>query len=139
LNLKPVYNTYHHILPIIEQQKDVRVISVSRIAGLRYIGKPQIGYNAAKAAIIHTIKAEAVVRANKGIRLNTVVPGLIHTPYTEELARRYGHRIDTRDAYMQMREVQVLMGRMGDAWDVIHAVLFLVSEEASYITGQGLD
>lgn len=137
LNLKTVYNACHHVLPIMEN-KDGRVVTVSSIAGLRYIGKPQIGYNTAKAAIIHAMKAEAVVYAEKGVRLNTVVPGLMYTPYTEQLAQRYASHSISRDRYMRMREAQVPMGKMGDAWDVAHAVLFLVSDEARYITGHEL-
>lgn len=135
LNLKTVYNACHHVLPVMEEQRDGRVVSVSSIAGLRYIGKPQIAYNTAKAAIIQAMKAEAVICAEKNIRLNTVVPGLMYTPYTERLALRYGSN-GTRDAYMAMRDAQVPLGRMGDAWDVANAVLFLVSDEAKYITGQ---
>lgn len=135
VNLKTVYNACHHVLPIMESQRDGRVVSVSSIAGLRFIGKPQIGYNSAKAAIIHAMKAEAVIRAENNIRLNTVIPGLMYTPYTEQLALRYGSD-GSRDAYMAMRDAQVPMGKMGDAWDVANAVLFLVSDEAKYITGQ---
>lgn len=138
LNLKPVYNACHHVLPIMEKQGDGRVVSISSIAGLRYIGKPQIAYNTAKAAIIQAMKAEAVVLAEKGVRLNTVVPGLMYTPYIEQLALRYGVGEENREAYMKMRDEQVPMGRMGDAWDVANAVLFLVSDEAGYITGQTL-
>lgn len=138
LNLKTVYNACHHVLPIMEAQGDGRVVSISSIAGLRYIGKPQIAYNTAKAAIIQTMKAEAVVLAGKNVRLNTVVPGLMYTPYIEELAARNGVGEDGREAYMKMRDEQVPMGKMGDAWDVANAVLFLVSDEARYISGQAL-
>lgn len=137
LNLKTVYNACHHVLPVMEN-KDGRVVTIASIAGLRYIGKPQIGYNTAKAAIMQAMKAEAVVCAEKGIRLNTVVPGLMYTPYIEQLALLYKTGSTTRDDYMKMREAQVPMGKMGDAWDVAHAVLFLVSDEARYITGQEL-
>lgn len=135
VNLKTVYNACHHVLPIMESQRDGRIVSISSIAGLRYIGKPQIGYNAAKAAIIYAMKAEAVICAEKNIRLNTVVPGLMYTPYTEQLALRYGSD-GSKNGYMAMRDAQVPMGKMGDAWDVANAVLFLVSDEAKYITGQ---
>lgn len=138
LNLKTVYNACHHVLPIMENQGDGRVVSISSIAGLRYIGKPQIAYNTAKAAIIQAMKAEAVVMAEKNVRLNTVVPGLMYTPYTEQLALRYGAGEEGVDAYMKMRDAQVPMRKMGDAWDVANAVLFLVSDEARYITGQAL-
>jgi NAD(P)-dependent dehydrogenase (short-subunit alcohol dehydrogenase family) len=137
LNLKSVYLACHFVLPIMEGQRDGRIVSVSSIAGLRYIGKPQVGYNAAKAAIIHLMKSTAVIYADKNVRLNTVVPGLMYTPYTEELAKRYGAVNDEeKSTYMRTREAQVPMMRMGDAWDVAHAVLFLVSDEARYITAQ---
>ena len=139
LNLKSVFLGCHHVLPIMERQQDGRVVSISSIAGLRYIGKPQIGYNSAKAAIIHMMKATAVMYADKNVRLNTVVPGLMHTPYTEQLAQRYGAETKSEmAAYMRMREQQVPMSKMGSAWDVANAVLFLVSDEANYITGQEL-
>ena len=62
-----------------------------------------------------------------------VVPGLMDTPYTISMATRYGKDYEE---FRQTREIQVPMGRMGDAWDVANAALFLVSNEASYVTGQ---
>ena len=138
LNLKSVYLSSHFVLPIMEKQATGgTVINVSSIAGLRYIGKPQVAYSATKAAILQFTKATAVIYAGKGVRLNTVVPGLISTPYTRELAKRYAPGGDEQ-AYMKMRDDQVPMGRMGDAWDVANATLFLASDEARYITGQML-
>lgn len=137
LNLKSVYLACHFVLPIMKGQRDGRIVSVSSIAGLRYIGKPQAAYNATKAAIIHLMKSTAVMYAEDNVRLNTVVPGLMYTPYTEQLAKRFGTENDEgRAAYMRMREKQVPMNRMGDAWDVAQAVLFLVSDEARYVTAQ---
>lgn len=135
------------------------VVCVSSIAGMRYIGKPQVAYSAAKAAVMQFVKATAVVYARRGVRLNTVVPGLMETPYTRAMAGRYatatatatgetegggggekgegeGGGGDGYEDFKRMREDQVPMGRMGDAWDVANAVLFLVSDEARYITGQ---
>ena len=80
-------------------------------------------------------KTTAVVYARKGVRLNTVVPGLIATPYTKALATRYAPGGDEQ-AYMAMRDAQVPTGRMGDAWDVAHTALFLAADESRYITGQ---
>ncbi|KAK5190173.1 hypothetical protein LTR99_003544 [Exophiala xenobiotica] len=136
VNLTSAYLACHYVLPIMEKQKHGSVISVASIAGLRYIGKPQIAYSAAKAALIQLSKTTAVIYAAKGVRLNTVVPGLMLTPYTEKLADRYATGDDEKDEYMQMRHNQVPMGRMGDAWDVAYAVLFLGSDESKYITGQ---
>lgn len=137
INLNSLYLLTHHVLPIMTQQGHGSVVSVASIAGLRYIGKPQVAYSATKAAMIQFTKATAVMYARQNIRLNTVVPGLIYTPYTEALAQRYAPGEDTA-RYMQAREEQVPLGRMGDGWDVARAALFLASDEASYITGESL-
>ncbi|KAI7202887.1 hypothetical protein D0869_06411 [Hortaea werneckii] len=133
INLRSIYLTCHYVLPIMEAQGSGSIVSVGSIAGLRSIGKAQVGYHAAKAALLQFTKATAVIYAPKGIRLNTVVPGLMETPYTQQMADRYA-----RDyaSFKAQRERQVPMGRMGDAWDVAHAALFLVSDMAQYITGQ---
>ena len=65
--------------------------------------------------------------------MNTVVPGLMNTPYTKSMAARYGKDYEQ---FKETRNKQVPMGKMGDAWDVANAALFLVSDEASYVTGQ---
>uniref|UniRef100_A0A8H7NJ69 Uncharacterized protein n=1 Tax=Bionectria ochroleuca TaxID=29856 RepID=A0A8H7NJ69_BIOOC len=71
----------------------------------------------------------------EGVRLNTVVPGLMETPYTKELFKRHpvpgGY-----EEFKATRDNQVPMGHMGDAWDVANAALFLASDEARYVTGQ---
>lgn len=135
INLKSVFLTCHHVLPIMEKQRSGVVISIASIAGMRYIGKPQVAYSATKAAIMQFMKTTAVIYASKGVRLNTVVPGLMDTPYTKGLVAKFSKDGGTEE-YMKMRNAQVPMGRMGDAWDVAYAALFLVSDEARYITGQ---
>lgn len=135
-NLKTLYLACHHVLPYMAaQDSGGSIVAVSSIAGMRYIGKPQIGYSTAKAAILHFIKTSAVMYADKRVRLNTVVPGLMETPYTKQLSERFPVE-GGYDAFKRMRDKQVPMGKMGDAWDVANAVLFLASDEARYITGQ---
>lgn len=135
INLRSVFLTCHHVLPIMEKQGAGVVVSVASIAGLRYIGKPQVAYSATKAAIMQFTKVTAVMYAHKGVRLNTVVPGLLDTPYTKGLVSKFA-KDDGVEEYMEMRNAQVPTGRMGDAWDVANTALFLVSDEAKYITGQ---
>ncbi|KAH6655684.1 oxidoreductase ucpA [Truncatella angustata] len=136
INLKSVYLACHYVLPVMEKQSNGgAIVCISSIAGMRYIGKPQIAYNTTKAAIMQFVKATAVIYAKRGVRLNTVVPGLMETPYTRSLAERFPTE-GGYEGFKKMREDQVPMGRMGDAWDVANAVLFLVSDEARYITGQ---
>jgi len=134
LNLKSVYLTTHLVLPIMAAQSSGgSVVNVSSVAGLRYIGKPQVAYSATKGAIISFTRATAVIYAAKGVRLNTVVPGLMNTPLVKMLADRYAG--GDFDGYSKVRDGQCPMGRMGTAWDVANAALFLASREASYVTG----
>ncbi|KAF6826881.1 oxidoreductase ucpA [Colletotrichum musicola] len=136
LNLKSVYLACHHVLPVMEAQPSGgSIICIASIAGLRYIGKPQVAYNATKAAVLQFVKATAVIYASRGVRLNAVVPGLMDTPYTKLLADRFPAE-GGYEAFRKTREAQVPMGRMGDAWDVANAVAFLAADESRYVTGQ---
>ena len=136
VNLKSIYLACHHVLPIMSSQpRGGAIVCVSSIAGLRHIGKDQIAYNTAKAALLQFVRATAVSYAAKGVRINAVVPGLMETPYIKGLAERFP--VDGGyEGFRRMRDAQVPMGRMGDAWDVAHAALFLAADEAGYITGQ---
>ena len=136
INLKSVYLACHHTLPIMEKQAHGgNVVCISSIAGLRYIGKPQIAYNTTKAAILQFVKATAVIYGSRGVRLNAVVPGLMETPYTRQLATRF-QVAGGYEEFKKTRDKQVPMETMGDAWDVAKAAVFLASEDARYITGQ---
>ena len=143
VNLKSVYLMTRLVLPVMEKQETGgNVICISSVAGLRYIGKPQVAYAATKAALIQFCKATAVLYAQRHaaggapIRLNTVVPGLIDTPLVKVLADKYAG--GDYEGFRKTRDAQVPMGRMGSAWDVANAALFFASEEASYVTGQEL-
>ncbi|MDB5589829.1 SDR family NAD(P)-dependent oxidoreductase [Enterovirga sp.] len=133
LNATTAFLACKHVIPIMERQGGGAIVNVSSVAALRYIGKPQVGYSAAKAALIQFTKTTAVIHAPKRVRLNCVVPGLMHTPLVNRLADKYA--AGDYDGFVQKRHDQVPMGRMGDAWDVAHAALFLASDEARYVTG----
>ena len=132
VNLRSAYLLCHEVLPVMEGAGGGAVVSISSAAGLRYIGKPQVGYAAAKAALLQFTRATGVIYASRGVRLNCVVPGLIHTPLVDRLADLYAG--GDREGFVETRHAQVPMRRMGDAWDVAHAALFLASDEARYIT-----
>lgn len=136
VNLTSTYLCCRYALPIMERQGSGCVVNVSSIAGLRYIGKPQVAYSACKAGLIQFTKTTAVLYADKGIRLNTVVPGLIHTPLVEILAEKYA--AGDYDGFVARRNGAVPMGKMGTALDIAYAVVFLASDQARYITGQEL-
>ncbi|KFZ11067.1 hypothetical protein V502_07769 [Pseudogymnoascus sp. VKM F-4520 (FW-2644)] len=134
INLKSVYLTCHEVLPIMEKQKAGVVINISSVAGLRYIGKPQVAYAATKAGVIQFTKTTAVLYAQKGVRLNTIIPGLMHTPLVSYLADKYAN--GDLEALVKKRNMQVPMGYQGDVFDIANAAVFLMSNKAKYITGQ---
>lgn len=137
LNLKSVYLSTKAVLPIMEAQGSGAVVNNASIAGIRYIGKPQVAYNAAKAAVIHLTKVTACIYAAKGIRMNCVAPGLMMVPLVERM--EHSDDPDERETFRKITQHNVPMGRMGTAWDVASATVFLASGKAAgYITGQTL-
>ncbi|KAH7372085.1 putative short-chain dehydrogenases/reductase [Cadophora sp. MPI-SDFR-AT-0126] len=136
VNLKSVYLCCHYVLPLMEQQGSGVVINVSSIAGMRYIGKPQVAYSATKAAVVQFTKVTAVLYAAKGIRMNVVVPGLMHTPLIGMLADKYNG--GDLEGLIAKRNKAVPMKRMGDSFDVANAAVLLASDRAKYITGSEL-
>ena len=133
VNLKSMFLTCRAVLPHMERQGGGAIVNISSVAGIRYLGIPYISYSTTKAAILQLTQSIAVEYAPKNIRANAILPGLMHTPLIEGLARQvYG--TDT-EKMLEIRSQQAPMKRMGDAWDVAYAALFLASDEAKYITG----
>lgn len=132
VNLKGAFLACKAVLPIMKRQAGGSVINISSVAGLRYVGKPQVAYAAAKAGLMQLTRTTAVIYAADHIRLNCVVPGLMHTPLLTGLAAKYAAG-DT-EGFIAHRNDQVPMKAMGTGWDVAHAVLFLASDESRYIT-----
>ena len=133
VNLHSAFYTIHAALPHMISARQGSIINISSIAGERYIGKPQVGYAAAKAGLVQLTKTTAVMHAKDNVRLNCVVPGLLETPMLASLAKKYAG--GDLEGFKKKRNSAVPLGRMGVAYDVAHAVLFLASDESSYITG----
>lgn len=136
VNLKSAFLCCKEVIPVMERQGGGSIVNVSSIAGLRYVGKPQVAYAASKAALMQMTATTAVLYAARGVRLNSVVPGLVFTPLVKRLADKYAK--GDFEGFVAHRHNQVPMGRMGDAWDVANAALFLASDESKYITAQQL-
>ncbi len=134
-NLKTVFLGCKYVLPVMQEQGGGAIVNLASVAGMRNTAeRTHVGYSASKAAVIQFSRSTAGAYAKQGIRCNTVVPGLMHTPLVEyRLARQLAG--NDAEALIAKRNAQVPMGRMGTGWDVAHAVLFLVSDEAGYITG----
>jgi NAD(P)-dependent dehydrogenase (short-subunit alcohol dehydrogenase family) len=136
-NLTYVFRSCKRVIPVMVRQGGGAIVNLASIAALRHFGPDVAGYAAAKAGLIHFSRVTAVKYAPQGVRINTVVPGLMHTPLVE--VRLAGQRTDgDAEKLIAARHRQVPMGRMGDGWDVAHAVLFLASNEARYITATEL-
>ena len=137
VNLKSMFLTCKHVLPVMERQGSGAIVNISSIAGLRHLGVPYLAYNTSKAAVSHLTRMIAVEYAPKGIRCNSVSPGFMRTPMVEKsLADHYAGG-DVEEMFRR-RAAVVPMGRGGDAWDVAHASLYLASDEAKYVTGADL-
>lgn len=138
-NLKTAFLGCKYVLPVMDKRGSGVIVNIASIAGLRHYpaGRTYAAYSAAKAGMIALGKATAMAYVKKGIRCNTVVVGTMHTPLVEA---RLVNQIGGGDlaALIAKRNAGIPMGRMGDAWDVANAVLFLVSDEARYITGTEL-
>jgi NAD(P)-dependent dehydrogenase (short-subunit alcohol dehydrogenase family) len=135
-NLKTAFLGCKYVLPVMLGQGKGAIVNIASVAGMRndfLSGRSHVGYSASKAGVIQLSRSVAGTYAKQGIRVNTVVPGLMHTPLVAyRLARTVGGN-DTQKL-IDARNAAVPMGHMGDAWDVAHAVLFLASDEARFIT-----
>ncbi len=138
LNLRSVFLGCKHALPHLRQRAPSAIVNLASIACLRMSeDRPHIAYSASKHGVIALSKSVAMENARAGVRCNTVIPGLMHTPLVEHrLVRQLG--ANDAAALIARRNAQVPMGQMGDGWDVAHAVLFLASHEAKHITGTEL-
>jgi len=133
-NLKSVFLGCKHALPVMERQGSGAIINIASSSGLRWTGSAQVAYAATKAGVIQLSRVVAVQYAPKGIRVNTVVPGQLHTPMVEtRLAKqRAGGDVE---ALLKSRLKRIPLGFAGDGRDTANAVLFLASDEARFITG----
>jgi NAD(P)-dependent dehydrogenase (short-subunit alcohol dehydrogenase family) len=134
VNLKSVFLACKYVLPIMVAKKSGAIVNVASTSGIRWTGSAQVAYAATKAGVIQLSKVVAVQHAPMGIRVNTVVPGQLHTPMVEvRLAKqRTGGDVE---ALLASRVKRIPLGFMGDGRDTANAALFLASDEARFITG----
>lgn len=136
-NLKSVFLTCKHVLPLMEKQGSGAIVNISSTSGLRWTGSAQVAYASTKAGVIQFSRVTAVQYAKAGIRINTVVPGQLYTPMVDvRLAKqRTGGDVT---ALLQQRQSRIPLPFMGDGRDTANAALFLASDEARFITGTEL-
>jgi NAD(P)-dependent dehydrogenase (short-subunit alcohol dehydrogenase family) len=135
VNLKSVIVPCKHVLPGMRRQGGGAIVNISSIAAV--CATPIVAYKASKAGVNAYTQSLAIGNAKFGIRANVIMPGLMNTPMAiEGLATALG--VDKQELIAK-RDAQVpLGGKMGTAWDVAYAALFLASDEARFITGVAL-
>lgn len=128
VNLKGTFNCTKAAIRYMAKHKSGKIVNIASVSG--EMGNPgQANYAASKAGVIGFTKTIAREYAARGINVNAVAPGFIQTAMTDAIPEK------ARESLIQM----IPMERMGQPEDVAQAVLFLVSERSSYITGQVLN
>jgi 3-oxoacyl-[acyl-carrier protein] reductase len=127
-NLTGAFLCCQQVLPGMLRQRSGRIINVTSVVA--QAGNPgQVNYIASKAGLIGLTKALAVEVASRGITVNAVAPGFIITPMTDPLPEKHRQALIDR----------IPLGRMGSDREVAASIVFLASDEATYITGHVLD
>jgi NAD(P)-dependent dehydrogenase (short-subunit alcohol dehydrogenase family) len=131
-NLKSVFLTCKHVLPVMREQRSGCITNISSVAAVCGVGI--VAYKTSKAGVNAYTHALATGSARYGVRVNAIMPGLMNTPMAiEGISQARGI---PREELIAQRDAQVpLRGKMGTGWDVAYASLFLASEEAGFITG----
>ncbi|MBV8684333.1 MAG: SDR family oxidoreductase [Caulobacteraceae bacterium] len=132
VNLKGMWMTIKAVLPHMRERGHGSIVNVSSLAGRA--GGIQLAYEVSKAGVNRLTTSVATSNARHGIRCNAVAPGLMDTPMAVSGIAHASGRTTTEVREERDRRVP-LGGKMGTAWDTAHAVLFLASDEASFITG----
>lgn len=118
------------VVPVMVEQGSGSIVNISSVAGLRSAAGA-FAYAASKFAVTGMTKSLAVEVARKGVRVNSIHPGLIETPMMDELRGERPERLDAMARH-------VPMGRVADADEVATLAVFLASDESSYITGASM-
>lgn len=135
INLRGAIMACKHVIPIMREQRSGAINMISSLAALEKY--PLVAYKATKAAMIAFTQQVAIQNAGYGIRANAILPGLMDTPMAVDTRARASGR-PRKDIAAERDKRVPLRGKMGTAWDVANAALFLASDEANFITGVAL-
>jgi NAD(P)-dependent dehydrogenase (short-subunit alcohol dehydrogenase family) len=132
INLKSCIFAAKHVVPAMRQRMSGAIINISSMAAITTY--PYVAYKATKSAMIAFTEQLAYQNAQYGIRANVILPGLMNTPMAVDTRAREFRK--SRAEVEAERDAKVpLRKKMGTAWDVANAALFLASDEANFITG----
>ncbi|HEY0419341.1 MAG TPA: SDR family NAD(P)-dependent oxidoreductase [Acetobacteraceae bacterium] len=132
VNLRGCVMACKHVVPVMRAQRSGVILTISSVAA--WENYPYVAYKASKAGLVAFTQQLAIHNAEYGIRANVILPGLMDTPMAVDTRARHSNR--SRAEVAAERDARVpLRHRMGTAWDVANAALFLASDEANFITG----
>lgn len=135
VNLRGFYLAVKHALPIMREQRSGVIIGISSVAAVA--ATPTMAYKTSKAGMNALVQSLAVYNGRYNIRVNAIMPGLIDTPMAiEGISRARG--LDREELRQKRNQVVPLNRKMGSAWDIANAAVFLASDEAAYISGVSL-
>ena len=130
INLTGAFSAIKHALPHMRAAGHGSIITVSSVGGMRYMGYDYPAYAASKAGLIELTKVVGAQYASKGIRANSIAPGLIETPL---IHRSISGHYDSVEEMLAARHAQSPTGKMGRPEDVADLAVFLASNESAYI------
>ncbi len=135
VNLRGAVMACKHAIPIMREQRGGAIVNISSIAAIECY--PWVAYKASKIGMVEFTRQIAIQNAEHGIRANVILPGIMDTPMAVDTRARAWNR--PREEVAAERDARVpLGGRMGTAWDVAYAALYLASDEARFVTGVAL-
>jgi len=133
VNVTGLFLTCKHVLPHFLAQGGGAIVNVSSLSAITAV-RPEVAYATSKGAVNAFTINVAMTYADRNIRCNAILPGLIATPMVAGFLREQAGA-DQVDALLRQRDAASPTGRMGEAWDVANAAVFLASDEARYVNG----
>ena len=132
VNLKTMFLTCKAVLPHMEKQGSGAITNISSAASLASVS--YIAYKTSKAGVNALTHGLALEVAGSGVRVNCILPGMVHTPMAIESQSKF-FGVSKEELIKRRNGMVPLKGGMGDAWDIAYAALYLASDEAKFVTG----
>ena len=136
INIKGTWNVTHALLPLLRKAKKASIVNLSSVTGVSVADSGEVAYATTKAAVLGFTKALAMELVRDNIRVNAILPGYIMTPMVDAMAKQ-SNPSDPQSVIDGIAGA-IPMKRLGTPEELGELSAFLASDEASYITGQGI-
>jgi NAD(P)-dependent dehydrogenase (short-subunit alcohol dehydrogenase family) len=132
VNVKGIYNALHEAIPLMKQKGKGVILNLASVAGA--VGIPdRFAYSMSKGAVVAMTLSVAKDYINEGIRCNCISPGRVHTPFVDGFLQK-NYPGQEQEMFEKLSKTQPI-GRMAKPIEIAHLILYLCSDEASFITG----